>query len=195
MFKRIALAVIAFFALITMYGYADSYGSRYTSWRALSSEHVFDAAQQYVEREYINTKHYISKFQYNNFETDNVSNVTAVCVYAVTCDDDRARLALISDLDQFDFDALKRRIWARRFEGTCQGQTANLGLHVLRSEDSVEQQYDFAVWTFYGDGFIPRQVLGRFFFSGAFSERPWERCSLDRAAYLIENDELVRNAK
>ncbi len=189
MFKRIAVALIAFFALIALYGVAYDYGSRYTSWRALSSEHVFDAAQRYVEWQYVNRK------QYKNRETDNVSNITAVCFYAVTCDDDEARLALISDPDQFDFDALKRRIWARRFEGTCQGSTANLGLHVLRSEDSVKQEYDLAFWTFYGDGFRFRSVNGRFFYWGAFSEEPWERCSIDRAAYLIENGALVRNAK
>ena len=186
MFKRIALALIIFcapFALIALYFVADHYGSRYTSWRALSSEHVFDAAQQYVEREYINTKSY------------DASEIIPVCVYAVACDDVWARLAIVNDPDQFDFDALKRRIWARRFEGTCQGQAANLGLHVLRSEDSVKQEYDLAFWTFYGDGFRFRSVNGRFIYWGAFSEEPWERCSLDRAAYLIENGALVRNAK
>ncbi|MEC8629599.1 MAG: hypothetical protein VXY73_05870 [Pseudomonadota bacterium] len=188
MFKRIAVALIAFFALITMYGFADHYGSRYTSWRALSSEHVFDAAQEYIEWQYVNRK------QFKNRETDNVSNITAVCFYAVTCDDDEARLALISDPDQFDFDALKRRIWARRFKGTCQGQTANLGLHVLHSQGSDRPGRDLAIWNFYGDSFT-KTGDRHWFIGGAFSDEPWERCSLDRAAYLIENGALVRNPK
>ncbi len=183
MFKRIALALIIFcapFALIALYFVADHYGSHYTSWRALSSEHVFDAAQQYVEREYINTKSY------------DASEIIPVCVYAVTCDDVWARLAIVDDPDQFDFDALKRRIWARRFKGTCQGQTANLGLHVLHSQGSHRPGDDLPIWNFYGDSFTSTRDR-HWFFGGAFSDEPWERCSLDRAAYLIENGEFVRN--
>lgn len=183
MFKRVVLILIAIcapIALFAVYLVADDYVSRYMSWRALSSEHVFDAAQRYVEREYINRNSY------------DASEIIPVCVYAVTCDDDEARLAIVRDPDQLDFDALKRRIWARRFEGTCQGSTANLGLHVLRSEESVERGDDLPVWTFYGDSFI---TTGDRHWSvgGAFSKEPWERCSIDRAAYLIKDDVLVRN--
>lgn len=183
MFKRIAVALIIFcapFALIALYFVADHYGSRYTSWRALSSEHVFDAAQRYVEREYINTKSY------------DASEIIPVCVYAVACDDVWARLAIVDDPDQFDFGALKRRIWARRFKGTCQGQTANLGLHVLHSQGSDRPGRDLAIWNFYGDSFS-RTGDRHWFIGGAFSDEPWERCSIDRAAYLIENGALVRN--
>lgn len=185
MFKRIAVALIIFcapFALIALYFVADHYGSRYTSWRALSSEHVFDAAQQYVEQEYINKKNY------------DASEIIPVCVYAVACDDVWARLAIVNDPDQFDFDALKRRIWARRFKGTCQGQTANLGLHVLHSQGSDRPGRDLAIWNFYGDSFTRTGDL-HWVIGGAFTDEPWERCSIDRAAYLIENGALVRNAK
>jgi len=167
--KRVILLFISVHVLVSLLFYGIDRFSRYQSWRGISHSRMPDAAQWYIS----------NRAQY-------VSDVRAICFYALDCDDDHARLALVRNLDGYDFEALRERIWARRFGGTCQGYTANVGLHILRSQDSAEHSnFDHAIWSFYHNRFIP--VRGHRNIGGAFSEEPYERCSMDGAAFLVEN--------
>jgi hypothetical protein len=172
MFKRVALVLITVLALIAVLVVGSDYSSRYWSWRALSPAHIAASSQWYI----------------NNRASD-IDGISAICVYALECTDDGARLAIVRDPDQYDFGALKNLIWNRRFEGICPGQTANLGLHLMRPpESNAVMPTDQAIWSFYHDRFIP--MRGNWS-GGAFSEEPWERCSIDGAAYLVQQGVLV----
>ena len=111
----------------------------------------------------------------------NANEIAALCVYALDCSGDRARLAIISDIYQFNFGSLRQRIWARRFKGICQGQTANLGLQIVRQDSARPELQDQAVWSFTNNRFISRNIRW-----AAFSEEPWERCSAKNATFLVE---------
>lgn len=169
-------ALVSVFGLITLIILINNYYPRYASWRSLSPAHISAASQWYLDN-----------------RVRDVDDVTAICFYAVNCSDNGARLALVPNPDQYDFDALRQRIWARRFKGVCQGRTSNLGLHLLRTSDSDQYEYsDSAIWSFYNNRFIPK--WGHWS-GGAFSEEPWERCSIDEAAYFWEGGQLVRVAR
>ncbi len=146
--------------------------ARYKSWRSLSPAHVLTATQWYIAN-----------------RARQANDVTAVCVYVLDCSDDRARLAIVPAPDQYDFRALRQLIWVRRFKGRCQGYTANLGLHILRRPDNDRYAgSDQAIWSFNNDRFIPSSGNWS---GGAFSEEPWERCTIDRAAYEVQGSQLV----
>jgi len=170
--RHVKLALAAVIALVLLiYLILDRY-PRYASWRALSSAKIADATQWYIDN-----------------RASDVREIAAICVYALDCSDTRARLSIVPTPDQFDLDALRKRIWARRFSGVCQGRSANLGLHVLRANYTDLHWYsDLAIWSFYNDRFIP--IHGRFS-GGAFSEEPWERCSIERATYLVQEGQLL----
>lgn len=176
MLKQVKLVLISVSAFFAVFWFGHDYFSRYKSWRALSQGHISDAAQWYITNRAFDP-----------------SGITAICLYALSCDEDRAHLVMVSDLDQYDFEKLKQQIWMRRFQGVCQGRTANLGLHFLRSHDNhVVRSSDHAIWSFYNDKFIPTQ--GHWNIAGAFSEESVKRCSIDTATFIIEQGVLVKNA-
>ena len=94
-----------------------------------------------------------------------------ICLYEVDCTGDRARLRLVENIDTWDFEAAKTRIWNRRFSDVCPGRTANFGLHLAGWGES--DPLALARWSFFNDRFIPQRSR---FQSGAFSEEPWQRC-------------------
>ena len=168
MFMRVTLVLLALLASIPLFVFGIDYGSRYKSWRELSPALISDASQWYI----IN-------------RASDIGRVTAICVYALDCSTDHARLAIVPNLDDYDFEALRQLIWDRRFAGICEGQSANLGLHLVRSQNSGKYKHsDHAIWSFYNNRFIP--MHGNWS-GGAFSEEPWERCSMEGAAFLVQN--------
>lgn len=158
-----AILVVCIFAL-------DRY-TRYASWKNLSSQTVKNETQWYLEN--------------RTFEP---GSVKAICIYVVECSAGVARLQLTENLTNLDFDKLRQTIWDRRFKRSCTGQTANLGLHIVRDNVSDAQSFwysDRAIWSFNNNRFIP--IHGRFA-GGSFSEEPWERCSLPKATYAITDE-------
>ena len=175
MFKRVTLVLLALLALIPLSVFGIDYYPRYKSWRELSPALISDASQWYITN-----------------RASDIGGVTAICVYALDCSADHARLTIVRNLDDYDFEALRQLIWTRRFAGTCQGRTANLGLHLMRSKVSGEHEYsDHAIWSFYNNRFIPMHGHRS---GGAFSEEPWERCSMDGAVFLVQNGVASKTA-
>ena len=156
--------IAIFIGLVVAVLISYDHASRYISWKHLSAEVLQDKTSWYLE----------------NRAWDR-SSITAVCIYIVSCEENRARLVIVEDLEAIDFDDLRRRIWNRRFDDLCRGRTSNLGLHLLREPAAEANDYwhsDQAIWSFYNNRFIPKH--GRF--SGrAFSQEPWERCSFEKA--------------
>lgn len=145
--------------------------ARYDSWRTLDAETIRNEAVNYVER----------------YEIDDVG----ICVYAVTCDTGAAQLSLIPDLDAHDFEQTRELIWARRFDGECSGQTANVGLHIIpvsRRTREVEWYQRNAIWSFGTDRFLRKWGNHS---SGAFSEEPWQRCTPDNFAFTRIDGEIT----
>lgn len=170
--KHFLLGAAAFIALLVFAINISDLVKRYRSWQALSPTHITETTQWYLEN-----------------RAPQSSDIIAVCVYAVDCSGDWARLALIRDLDQYDFDALRDRIWARRFDGVCTGRTANLGLSLLSSsDDNTNRGHYDAVWSFYHNRFISRFNAWRF---PAFSLEPWERCTIENATYNVRDGVLT----
>lgn len=166
--KRVTFVLLALVVVCSLLGFGLDRYWRYKSWRELSANHISDASQWYITH-----------------RASNVEEVQATCIYALDCTNDRARLAIIRKLDEYDFEALRQLIWARRFSGTCQGKTANLAMHLVRSQKNNKYEHsDQAIWSFYLNRFVP--MHGRFS-GGAFSEEPWERCSIEGAALLSRN--------
>lgn len=135
----------------------------FLSWRALDAETVQDRAEEYVLR----------------YDFDHV----AVCIYVVSCDSGRARLEPVN-LNEVGFDALRDRIWGRRFRDECPGRTANLGLHLVpleTADDAISPGRENAYWAFGTDRFIPRWTRWN---GGAFSEEPWQRCTPEHYAFV-----------
>lgn len=168
--KWIAGTIITVATVILMLAAADLI-PRFLSWRSLSAETVEQKTQLYLDT-----------------RTFSPEKVIAVCVYAVECSSGRAILKKMQQPERFDFQELRQTIWSRRFEKTCPGRTANLGLHIVRSsQDSIYNSSDHAIWSFYNDRFIPR--LGRFS-GGSFSEEPWDRCTVETATYSIQDGKM-----
>ena len=165
-------ALVAVFVLLLFFLLADIY-PRYMSWRSLSSARISEEVQWYIDN-----------------RAQKRGDIFAICVYALNCRDNRAHLEIVPSPDQYEFDTLRQLMWARRFKGACPGQSANLGLHVLRVSGAERfGGSDHAIWSFFNNGFIPREGHWS---GGAFSEEPWERCSTGKAAYLLEEGQLVR---
>lgn len=135
-------------------------GTRFFNWRTLSKTEIVDAFSDYL----------------------NIHQIDAVygaCVYAVSCDGDRARLTMIKDWDAWVLRETKATIWHRRFNKHCEGETANLGLHIIPFDpesDEPRLRVQTPVWSFRTDGFVSR-AIGQWSSPIAFSEEPWERCS------------------
>lgn len=168
--RRISWMLAAVAGSVALFVVSD-YFSRISSWSNLSAEVVDQKVRWYLD----------------NSAIDN-SSITAVCVYVLSCDHNEARLKLVHDLDEVDFEALRDQIWDRRFRRTCEGRTANLGIHIYRELSETSSRYwhsDHAIWSFNNNRFIPKH--GRFS-GGSFSEEPWERCSLEKAIYPLESN-------
>lgn len=168
MFKRVALVLLSLLVLFALLVFGNDRYSHYKSWRELSPATISNASQWYITN-----------------RASNIGAITAICVYALDCSADRARLAIVHDLDKYDFEELRQLIWDRRFSSTCQGRTANLGLHLMRSQDNGEYDYsDHAFWSFSNNRFVPQDGSWS---GGSFSEEPWERCSMDGAVFEVQN--------
>lgn len=104
----------------------------------------------------------------------------AACLYVVDCDGGAARLTLVSDLAAWRLEDTKRDIWRRRSSGFCPGRTTNIGLQLIPEPGAQPyvESHMLSRWSFFNDRFIPRH--GRFQ-SGAFSDKEWEPCTLERA--------------
>lgn len=107
--------------------------------------------------------------------------VTHICIYEVDCSGDEATLKLVDNIDTWDFEAAKARIWRRRFSDACSGRTANFGLHILTNGEELDSR-THARWVFLGNGFAPKSTR---FGGGSFSEEPWERCTPERATIQV----------
>lgn len=135
---------------------------RYLNFTTLTKAHVVGQVHVYVH------KHISSPVKY-------------ICVYEVDCSSEAAVLKLVDNIDTWDFEAAKTRIWDRRLKDTCSGHTANFGLHILTSADELESRAH-ARWSFFGNGFAPKHTR---FGGGAFSEEPWQRCTPERATIRL----------
>ena len=163
---RTIVWIMATMSLLTIVLFASDYCSRYVNWRNLSAELLNEKISWYLEN-----------------RAGDQASISAACLYIVACEDDIARLVIAEDIESIDFELLRSRIWDRRFSGICEGRTSNLGLHIIRNSTATTSAYstsDHAIWSFYNNKFIPKQ--GRFS-GGAFSEEPWERCSVQRSIY------------
>jgi len=160
--RRTITWIIATIPLLFVGMFAYDYFSRFVSWRNLSSELLNEKTSWYLDNRALDQ-----------------GSISGVCLYIVACEDDRARLVIVEDIESIDFKLLRDRIWDRRFNGVCEGRTSNLGLHIIRNSAATEPN-DYAIWSFYNNRFIPRH--GRFS-AGAFSEEPWERCSIKKSIY------------
>lgn len=168
--KWLAIAFAILIGIPTVVFAVDHYG-RYDSWRTLDAATVQAEAINYVER----------------YDINNVG----VCVYAVTCEADRAILSPIPDLNAHDFYQTQELIRARRFEGACTGRTANLGLHLVELEQNsttLRSYQETGRWSFSNDRFIQRRSR---FQSGYFSEEPWQRCTHDNFAFTRIDGEIT----
>ena len=156
------LIVISVVVLLGISIFACEYGNRYASWAGLSRADLIDKTYSYMERY-------------------DVSGHSA-CLYVVACtEDDTAFLSIVPNIDDLDIAALKKRIWSRRFDATCTGRTANIGLHLIPTTTDTVPRFDsvtHARWSFYHDRFLPWH--GRFQ-SGAFSLEAWQRCTAEFA--------------
>lgn len=172
-FLRIVLIIVAVLAawIAVLIGRGDF--ERYLSWRSLSATKVSTSVQLYLDE-----------------KVEDSDQVVAICFYALDCSSGRARLRLVSTPAQYDFDALKQRIWKRRFDRVCEGVSANLGLHLLRALNSRRDDHsDNAIWSFVGDDFHS-SLGGHWSIPGAFSEEPWKRCSIEDAAFHVKDGKI-----
>lgn len=127
--------------------------SRYLSWRNLTKDEIAESANWYIE---------------------NRTSGGRACLYAVVCENDRARLELVKDLERWDLDAAKSLVWDRKFGDRCPGRTANFALEMVQSGDGSLSGSDRAVWSFYNDRFVPIQ---RRYDGSSFSETDAEPCT------------------
>jgi hypothetical protein len=136
---------------------AFDYTRRYLSWTNLSKTELVASARWYVRERAPGQK---------------------VCLYSVICDNGRARLVLIRDVDTWDIEAARQLAWSRRFSDACPGQTANFALEAAEGGAPPPNGTDRATWSFYLDRFRPWRGHSH----SAFSEKPAESCT---AAYAI----------
>ncbi len=155
---RIWHAIVGLLVLAVGSCQAYDYGSRYSSWAGLSKPELVDSARWYVRERAPGQK---------------------VCLYVVTCDKGRARLALVKDIEALDIEPARQLAWDRRFKNHCPGQTANFALAVAEGGPEITWGSQRAVWSFYLDRFTPR--MGRFHGPYAFSERDAEPCTAQHA--------------
>ena len=132
--------------------------TRYLSWRDISKKQIVAAADWYIE---------------------NRAPGERACLYAVVCEQGRARLELVEDLESWDLEATKELVWDRKFGGTCPGRTANFALEMAPSNLDTHWANKRAVWSFYNDRFIPS--FTRFNGGSAFSEIKAQPCSQEFA--------------
>jgi hypothetical protein len=155
--------VLCLLALFAFAGPLDAI-VRYWNFTTLTKAHVVEEARAYA-RERLS------------------SPVTYICIYEVDCSGEAAVLRLVENIDTWDFEAAKTRIWDRRFNNTCSGRTSNFGLHILAGADEIDSK-THARWFFFGNRFYPKHTR---FGGGAFSEEPWERCTSERATIRLQS--------
>lgn len=155
---RIGQGCLALLVLMVGSCTAYDYGSRYASWAGLDKAGVLAAARDYARDHAPGQK---------------------VCLYAVACDQRRARLVLVKDVAAWDAEAVRRIAWDRRFGEVCEGYTANLGLAVAEGGPPIEDRYRQAAWSFYKDRFVPTSQSNGPPLS--FSEAPVEPCTPEHA--------------
>jgi hypothetical protein len=157
--RTLGIGIVLLFAMLFL-GPLDT-ATRYYDFSTLSKAEIIDQAHKYI--------------------LDRAGGKQMACVYVVRCDNNRARLEMVTDLNAWDLEATKATIFHRRLNGDyCSGRTTNIALHLVPLEGR-EPQIEAAAharWSFFNDRFVPQ--LGRFQ-SGSFSDQPWERCTPERA--------------
>lgn len=152
--------VVTTVAIVAVFFGPLDYAQRYLHFSNLTKDRVVQGAEDYIQ--------------------SRVPGSQMACLYVVQCDDEGARLEIVTNIESWDFNAAKRTIWERRFGDYCAGQTANLAIHLVPHEDSeaISRSTARAVWSFFNDRFIPVQTR---FGPSAFSERTWEPCTAEFA--------------
>jgi hypothetical protein len=148
----VLVALVLLFIGATAYDYA----TRYLSWANLSKAELVESARWYVRERAPGQK---------------------ACLYAVTCDKGRARLALVKNVSAWDIEGARQITWDRRFGDFCPGQTANFALEVAEGGPTPPLGGERATWSFHLDRFRPWQ--GHSY--SAFSEKPAEPCTVEHA--------------
>jgi len=151
---------LAFVAVAMALFFASGPALSLLHFRQLSKQKVIAEANNYIER---------------HSESRRIA-----CLYVVSCEGGRARLAIVPDVNGWDIGQTKARIWRRRFSDHCAGATANIGLQLAPEPggSDVGDSMDQARWSFFNDRFVPLRSRAS---HGAFSEEPWERCTEARA--------------
>ncbi len=158
----LAILIIVTIAAVIGSILAYEYGNRYFNWRSLDVQDVRSSAISYAAR--------------HDFHLYNI------CLYEVRCDDQGAYLQLISELEGWDVNALRHRIWRRRFnKNYCSGATANIAIEVYPTDQPGTRR---AVWSFGDNGFHPS--LSRFY-SASFSHRSAEACTPEHSPFRVSD--------
>ena len=156
----IFLLLILIAAVFIGGGISYIYGSRYVNWRSLDVQEVRSSAITYAAQ--------------HDLQLSNM------CLYEVRCDEDGAYLHMITELEDWDVDALRERIWERRFdESYCTGATANIAIEVYPTDQPEVQR---AVWWF-GDNRFHQTSTG--FSFTAFSRRSWQACTPEHSIFRV----------
>jgi len=145
--------------LVIFFGPFDQI-SRYLHFSTLTKERLTHEARVYIDRR--------------------AGGGQMACLYAVSCEGERARLVLIDDLETWDFASAKNTIWRRALGDSCSGRTTNFALHLIPHEghEARVESLSRARWSFFNDRFIPIQDR---FQSSSFSDETWEHCTAERA--------------
>ena len=152
---KIQLPALFISGLIYLFFIHDKMAA-YINWKSLTKREVIQAAESYIA--------------YHKIKED-------ACLYAVSCIDDRAHFRLIKDIESWNLEEAKQTVWQRKFDGTCTGRTANIGIYFTsenKEEWTNKTQHHSGIWSFSSNGFF--RQMGRF--SGAsFSQQySWENC-------------------
>lgn len=149
------LALALPFAILLLIVGPVHWGLRYQSWSELSKDKLIRSANSYIAHR---------------------APGNGACLFVVECKSGRARLKLIKSMKDWDFEASKQIVWDRKFDGICQGLTANFALELVNDNPQSQKTFEGsrrAVWSFYNDQFVP--IRTRFGFA-AFSEAETEPC-------------------
>ncbi len=143
-------------AVLMLLGPVD-WAQSYLSWRNLTKDELVRAANDYV---------------------DDRAPGNAACLYSVVCKDNRAGLALIRSVDDWDITAARQLAWDRKFSNTCPGQTANFAVKLAVDQPRYKETLDslkYGVWSFNNDRFV--SSWSRTSPLSAFSEFPTDECT------------------
>ncbi len=79
---------------------------------------------------------------------------SALCLYVVECNNNRANLVETNDLEAWDIEETKELVWSRKFDGVCTGLVANIALKAQTNSLTYDRRT--AYWSFGMDRFLPK---------------------------------------